>query len=146
MPQIATWNNYGGLYVEDGSTAETTVDATPRIVEAFTTAMSTGSEATSSTTAGTVTITDAGDYRVDTQFSFSGSLSKTYEVEVYVDGVGTGIKCERLLGTGGDVGSASVSGIVSLTAGQVVSLYQSSTDGGTTITISNAQLVVNGLS
>ena len=138
-----TWNNYGGLYVEDGATAETTTDATPRKIAAFTTVMPSSSACTPSAATDDITVTDAGDYKIDTQFSFSGTLSKTFVVEVYVDGVATNMKCTRKLGTSGDIGSASVIALVTLTAGQAVSLYHSSTDGGTAFTMADGQITIS---
>ena len=143
MADFNVWNNYGGLYVEDGSTAETTTDATPRKIGGFTTVMPSSSTCTPSATTDDITITDAGDYMVEGTLSFSGTLSKTFVVEIYKDAVASNIKFIRTLGTGGDVGSASVSGIITLTAGQAVSLYHSSTDGGTTFTLVNGTLTIN---
>lgn len=145
MADFNDWNNYGGLYVEDGSTAETTTDATPRKIAAFTTVMPSSSTCTPSTTTDDITVTDAGDYLIEGSLSFSGTLSKTFVIEIYADAVATNIKLERKLGTGGDVGAAPVRGIVTLTAGQAVSLYQSSTDGGTTFTLQNGSLTINKL-
>jgi len=144
MPQINTWNNYGGLYVEDNSTAEASSTSTPALLACFDTAMPTGSEATSSTSGNTITVTDAGDYSVSLQISFSGGSSDTYFVEIYVDGVGTDIKVERKLGTGGDTGSASLHGIVSVGAGEAISLYQS-TDGTAAMTATNVQFLISGV-
>jgi len=146
MPSMKTWNNYGGLYVEDGSTAEDTTDATPRKIAGFTTAMPNGDNSTISTSTDDISVVGAGDYLVTSQISFSGSLSKTFIVEIYVEGVATDIKCERKLGTGGDVGSASVCGIVTLAANDSVSLYHSSTDGGLTFTLQNGQFTLTRLS
>jgi len=143
MANFNDWNNYGGLYVEDNSTAETTTDATPRKIGAFTTVMPSSSSCTPSATTNDITVTDAGDYVIEGTLSFSGTLSKTFEVEIYKDTTASGIKLQRKLGTGGDVGSASVKGIVTLTAGQAVSLYHSSTDGGTAFTLVNGSLTVN---
>ena len=48
----------------------------------------------------------------------------------------------RKLGTGGDVGSASLTGLVSLTAGDSIMIYVSSSDGGTSMTVHQSQLAV----
>ena len=139
---LNVWNNYGGLYVEDGVTAETTTDATPRKIGGFTTVMPSSSTCTPSATTDDITVTDAGDYLVTAQMSFSGTLSKTFVIEIYNGGIATNLKCTRKLGTSGDVGSASVVGIITLAAADYISLFHSSTDGGTTFTLADAQLTI----
>jgi hypothetical protein len=140
--KISEWQNYGGLSVEDNSSAEATTDATPRKIAAFDAAMPTSAKATSSTATNDITVTDAGDYLVVGQVSFSGTLSKLFVIEIYKEGVATNLKCLRKLGTGGDEGSASVTGILTLASGDSVSLYHSSTDGGSTFTATDGQLAL----
>ena len=142
MASYNDWNNYGGLYVEDGVTAETTTDATPRKIGGFTTVMPSSSTCTPSAATDNITVTDAGDYLVTAQMSFSGTLSKTFVVEIYNGTTATNLKCTRKLGTGGDIGSASVTGILTLAASDAISLYQSSTDGGTAFTLADGQLTL----
>ena len=143
MTALATWKHCGTLYCEDNSTAETTVDATPRKIAAL---ASKGVESGLSvdTANNQITAAVAGDYLVIASCSFSGTLSSTCVIEIYVNTTGSNLKLERKLGTGGDVGSAPVSGIVTLAAGDDVSLYQSS--DGSAMTISNAQLSLIRLS
>jgi len=140
MTSLATWKHRATLYVEGGSTAEATVDATPRKIAAFTTK---GPEVgvTSSTTTDNVTVAEAGDYFVSANVSFSGTLSSTYNVTVYIDTTSTNLTLERKLGTGGDVGSAGLSGLVTCAAGEAISLYQSTADGSA-MTVTDAQLTV----
>ena len=139
------WNNYGGLRVTGNSTAETTTDATPRKIAAFDTALPASPLATVSAVNKSVTVTDAGDYLFLAQLSFSGTLSKTFVVEAYIDTTASNLQCTRKLGTGGDIGSASLCGILTLAAGEAVSLYHSSTDGGTAFTAVDAQFAINRL-
>jgi len=143
MPSMKQWNNYGGLHVTSNVTAEPTVDATPRKIVAWGATCPSGDRASSSTSTNDVTITDAGDYNISAQLSFSASLSKTFEVEVYIDGSPTGYKAIRKMGTGGDIGSVSIEGLHTLSANAVISLYQSSIDGGSVMTIKDAQLTVS---
>jgi hypothetical protein len=145
MTALATWKHRGTLYCEDNSTAESTVDATPRQI-ANLGAKKVEAGLTVDTAASKITVAAAGDYLVVAGVCFSGTLSKTYVVEVYIDTTGTNLKLERKLGTGGDVGSAHVSGIITLAAGEDVSIYQSTTDGGSAFTIQNGQLSVARLS
>ena len=76
-------------------------------------------------------------------FMFSGTANKTYVMEMYRD-TGSGYvpggapKIVRKLGTGGDVGSASICVQAPLNAGDKLATYVYSTDGGTAITIHEA--------
>lgn len=142
---MGNWTHRGVLYTEGNTTGELAVDATPRKVEAL---ASQGVESglTVDELNSQITIAVAGDYMVTATVSFNGSQSKTFKIAIYKNGVSTGYTLERKLGTGGDVGSAAVSGIITCAATDNLSLYQSSADGGTAMTITNAQLSVVRLS
>ena len=145
MTALATWKQRGTLYVTGNTTGESTVDATPRLIAALDT--SGPAEGLTVDTAGSqITIDEAGDYLVIGSISFSGTLSKIFNVAIYKNTSATGYALERKLGVGGDVGSATVSGIVTCAAADDISLYQSSTDGGTVFTATDAQLSVVRLS
>ena len=145
MTALATWKQRGTLYVTGNTTGESTVDATPRLIAALDT--SGPAEGLTVDTAGSqITIDEAGDYLVIGSISFSGTLSKIFNVAIYKNTSTTGYALERKLGVGGDVGSAIVSGIVTCAALDDISLYQSSTDGGTVFTATDAQLSVIRLS
>ena len=135
------WQNYGRISTAGASTAESTTDATPRKIAAFTAELDNG-VAVAAHASDQIAIVDAGDYYVSAFVSFSGTNSKTYVVEIYVDGVASNIQFTRKLGTGGDVGSASCGGILTLAAADIVTLYHSSTDGGSAFTVADAQLNV----
>tara|TARA_R110000772_G_scaffold90259_1_gene186471 strand:+ start:209 stop:652 length:444 start_codon:yes stop_codon:yes gene_type:complete len=133
------WNNYGGIVTVSNTTAETTVDNTPREIASWTANMPSSSTCTPDYTSNHIAITNAGDYLVNAQFSFSGTNSSTYIVAIYLGGVITNLKTERKLGAGGDVGSASISGILTIPDASSISLYQSTTDGSI-MTVTEAQL------
>ena len=141
MTALATWKHRGTLYVTGNSTGESTVDATPRKIAALAT-KGVESGLTVDTAGNQITIDTAGDYLVISTISFSGTLTKTFNVTIYKNTSTTNLALERKLGTGGDVGSAAVSGIVTCAADDDISLYQSSTDGGTAFTALDAQLSV----
>jgi len=135
------WQNYGTISTEGASTAEATTDATPRKIAKFTAEKDNGVATAAHATDG-ITVADTGDYYITAFVSFSGTVNKTFHVEVYKGATGTGIALTRKLGTGGDVGSASCGGVVALTASDVVSLYHASTDGGSAFTMVDGQLNV----
>ena len=94
-----------------------------------------------------LTIGIDGVYEGIGMFMFSGSANKTYVMAMYAN-VGAGWvdggapKIVRKLGTGGDVGSASIAVQVAVTAGTRLSTFIYSTDGGTTITIHEAVIAL----
>ena len=144
---------YGIMQTVDGDTAspqiaQGSVNATPALLTAWNTdGLSSGITVSSAT--GKMTVSNAGIYEIDLSISFSGTLSKTFVFEIYQDDVSasptptaTGFKMTRKLGTGGDVGSASLTGLVSLAANDSIMIYVSSTDGGTDVVVHQSQLLV----
>lgn len=144
---IAQVGTYGSFRVEAGSTAETTTDATPRQIAAWNT-NGLSNNVTVDHTDDALKATVAGTYEVTGELSFSGSASKTFQVEVYVyDDSATswsasGSAQDRKLGAGGDVGSMPISAIVALDVDDKVGLYHSSSDGGTSFTVSEATMSI----
>jgi hypothetical protein len=150
--EVATDKPYGILQAVDGDTSSPVmtqaVNATPAILTQWNTEGLTSGVAVDSST-GLVTVTNTGIYEINMSISFSGTLSKTFVFEIYTNDISaspqptaTGFKMVRKLGTGGDVGSASLSGLVNLTAGDSIMIYVSSSDGGTSVTVHQSQLAV----
>lgn len=137
---LSCLSGYGHISVLAGATNQTGITATPVKLVAFTADGPSSSDITPSQGDDSITVSIAGKYKVEAQASFSGTASKTFLIRAYVDGVVTTIGCQRKLGTGGDVGSCSLNGILSLTAAQVVTLYISSSDGGTDFLTVDGQL------
>ena len=145
MTALATWKHRGTLYTEGNDTEEVTTDATPRkIANIVTKGVESGLAVDAAN--GKITVANAGDYMVICSVSFSGELSKTFNVTIYKNTTSTNLTLERKLGTSGDIGSAGVSGIVTCVANDEISLYHSSTDGGTSFKVTDAQLSVVRLS
>ena len=73
------------------------------------------------------------------------SLEELYEqvtAELYIDGVASGLRFDRVLGGGGDLGSASFSGILSLNDGDVLDVRLNSDGTSISVTPVNAQFTV----
>lgn len=122
---------FGSMLTIENVTAETTTDATPRKLASFNTNGAVNRTTVDHTT-NNITIVETGIYNITCMLSFSGTLSKTFFAQAYKNITPIGIACERKLGTGGDVGSASFGAPgVALTAGDTVSVYHWSDDGGT---------------
>jgi hypothetical protein len=91
-----------------------------------------------------ITIAETGDYSINVSISFSGGAGKTYEIMVQKNNGATehpSLICKRKLGSGGDVGSTSISGIVSLTSGDTVEVWMRCRD----VTTANATVVHGNL-
>jgi hypothetical protein len=139
---LSCLSGYGHISVLGGATNQSGITATPVELVAFAADGPSSSDVTTSHGDNSITVSVAGKYLVNVQVSFSGTASKTYLLRAHVDTVATTLGCQRKLGTGGDVGSCSFSGVLSLAASQVVTVYVSSSDGGTDILAVDAQLVL----
>ena len=82
----------------------------------------------------------AGKYLVMLQVSFTGTGSTEFEFELYVNSVATGYRCSRKLGATGDVGSASLLGIVDASALHDLEVYVNADGAAKAITVQDAQL------
>ena len=144
--------SYGIIYTHDGDTdspqSSQVASSSPTILSTWN-ADGLSNDMTIDFAAGKITATVAGVYEVDVSISFSGSIGKTYEVEIYLDDISasptptkTNFDFQRKLGTGGDVGSAGVVGLVQMEVGDSIMLYMKSTDGGTAWVTHYAQLKV----
>jgi hypothetical protein len=138
MPEMSAWIHRGILLCTNNVTPEPTVDTTPRIITAFNSApVAVGM--TVSHVNNNITVSEAGVYFAVCSICFSGSANATFDVRGFVNGVPTDMYLSRKLGAGGDVGSATVQGIVTLGPGDVMDIRQSTADGNA-FTCTAAQL------
>lgn len=136
---------YGIMSCQIGVTGEALVDVTPRKITAWNTdGMNNG--VTPVNGSDHILIDTAGIYQVCVSVAFSGTSSKQYQLEIYKNGLTTGFAVDRKLGTSGDVGSCSIVGIITCAQSDTIEVYQSSSDGGSAITVSEAQLAVHRIS
>lgn len=139
-------NIYGQLYSTSNATAEAAITSTAsRVVEGWT-ANGSSNLITPSYAAGTLTVPagGAGTYRVSCHFGWSGTASKVWVFYLY----------KNTATPFGEAGSATEAsgfpsqfvtafgGCVSLVAGDTVSLYVKSTDGGTSFTMAYGELFI----
>ena len=143
---------YGIIYTSDGQAqsplVQQSVNGTPALYTGWT-SNGLSNDTTPEHDNDWVIVSVAGVYEVNISICFSGSLSKTYEVEIYHNDISaspvptaTGFKLTRKLGTSGDVGSASLTGLLDLAVNDSVAIYVSSTDGGTAFETHQAQMQV----
>ncbi|MFC1637555.1 beta strand repeat-containing protein [Candidatus Margulisiibacteriota bacterium] len=117
---------YGELYCADNSVAQS-VNTTYVTVNALT-MEGVSSGTTLSSANKRITVNSTGIYRIQVAMAFSGSNNQTFYGAVSRNGtVPDKIVFVRKLGTGGDVGSANCSGLLSLTAGDWVDVRVKST-------------------
>ena len=92
---------------------------------------------------GNLVATYGGIYSVNSQWSFSGGVTNEYHLTLYKNGV-MERKChaERVLGTGGDVGSASFICLVELNAGDTLSPKIENATAGKNANVHDLQLTV----
>lgn len=96
-----------------------------------------------STTDDDITVTTAGTYLVDFSCSFSGTASATFTATAHVNGSpDTTASFTRKLGTGGDVGSASFTSLIALSASDIVTVWVKADAASKTFTVHSACLRV----
>jgi len=73
---------------------------------------------------GQITLSDSGIYKLESTLSFkSGTGNVVTECSIFIDGVEQDqLHFTRKISTAGDVGSASITGLASVDAGQVIDL------------------------
>jgi hypothetical protein len=140
---ISSAEGYGIMSVQAGVTGEATVDATPRKIAAWNTDGLSQNMTVDSTTGNDITADIAGKYLVTLSLSFSGSANKTFRAEIYKNGGASGFASSRKLGGGGDEGTVDAFAILALAIGDTVSVFQSSTDGGSAMTVTEGQLLAH---
>ena len=88
----------------------------------------------------------AGVYHIMLTASFSGEANDTYSFAIFKNDGATqlGSRATRLLGTGGDVGSASIQALAALDVNDTIEMFIQNEDGATNFdcTIEDASLVV----
>jgi len=142
---------YGIMSVQSGVTSEATTDATPRQVTAWNTdGISDG--ITVDHTDDAVQVGVDGVYEVNCAVSFSTSSgADLYHVEIYwYDDTTTtwtpsGFAFDRKTGTGGDVGSTSCNALLALDTNDKVSIFHSTSTGGTNFLVTSAQMTIKRL-
>jgi len=122
---------FGEIYVEGNSTADTITTATSTQMSRF----DTDGESnliTPSHTNDHLTITKAGKYLVTISISFSGDNSVDWKFTLCKNNGASNflnVHTNRKLGSAGDIGSASMSGIVDLAVNDTVELWMEHSSG-----------------
>lgn len=131
-------NHYGGIVSASNVTSEAAITASAaRIIQGWT--ADTGSNLiVPSNSAGTLTVPTGGDgtYRVTTSFGFLGSASKSYLFYLFKNTGPFGFSATGCATYGTGVApSVCFGGTIALAAGDTVSVYALSSNGGTVLTM-----------
>lgn len=139
---VSVFGPVAAIYVADGSTAQTGITTTPELMTGFA-ADGLGVDAVPDHTIDGITINTDGNYFLFFQCSFTGTVTTKFEFHFCVDGAEQPYGCHDKVNAGGDVGSASAFGPLTLSATEVVTMYvESDKGGGADLTPVDASLIV----
>ena len=98
--------------------------------------------------AGTLTVVNAGAYRVHASIAFSGSANESFELAIFNNGIEVvEMQTVRKIGTSGDIGSTSLSGVQDFNIGDVLDLRIKSLSGpGNSATIEQLNFSLSAVS
>lgn len=133
VANVASDVEYGGIYNQATGTAEFNLSTNfIKITGSFTGDMISTDNITPDYANDKITINHAGSYFVGMQLSFHGLASAVINGAIFIDGVVQDqIRFRRKLGTGGDVGSASAMGLITITGTPVDLDFRAKADAGT---------------
>jgi len=143
-------SSYGGLYENSAGSTITVTTAgtyygwtTATVGTVAGTGFVTADVANATADNLTIGTSGAGTYLVTLSVCYSGTANSTAVGAIHVDGVPqTNITLRRKLGTGGDVGSASATGILKLEVGNVVDLRFTADGNGDTVVVQRVNLAI----
>jgi hypothetical protein len=138
---VTVMGGYASLKTVDGVTAQTGITSTPVLLTTWDT-NGDSNGLTADHTTDSITIDVDGVYDVDCDVSFSGSSNAIIQMHLRVNGVEEEEGMHRKLSAGGDVGSAGFNGGLTLSAGDVLTVYVESNITAS-ITPVDAQFRVN---
>ena len=138
---VSVFGVYGSIYLKDGSTAQTSIGTTPAKMTGFA-ADGVSAGTTPDHTNDQITVGTDGVYAIFFQNSFSGTVSADFTFFIRIGGAESIYGVRRKLGTGGDVGSVSMLGLLSLSASDVITVYVEAVSDGREMTPIQAQLLV----
>lgn len=126
---------YGELYAHTNATSQTLTLASTYYLADYPDEIGNTNNVTVS--GNRITVLRSGLYEVRSAITFSGTASATFEMAVFTNATECeNIQGRRKLGTGGDIGSLAISGLLSLSSNDVVDVrYSSSSGAGNALTV-----------
>ena len=134
---------YGGISIDEGVDIQTP-GTSPEKIDQFTANLpAVGLTPDHAQDRITVDAGSDGMYLIAAQVSFSGTNNAGFHVYIYKNGATTGpFAFHRKLGAGGDIGSASILGLVSLVEADFIELWVAAETGTPNFTVEDSQLVM----
>ena len=134
--------SFGMIYTTGGSGSQTPGTSYVKLTQFGADGLSSGN-VTPDAANDKITMTDTGIYFVSYQVSFEGSNSEPVMMRVYWNSVAqTHMTFRRVLGAGGDCGSASIIGVIDVTTGATdLEVYVKTDAGSKTVDVKEAQLM-----
>jgi hypothetical protein len=119
---VSVSGGYGSIFVHGGVTAQAGITSTPVKMTGFdTNGISNGT--TPDHTSDDINISVAGDYLVSGAVSFIGTSNSTFDIDIYINSVTTNYGFERKLGTGTDVGSGPLEGLITCAVNDKINVF-----------------------
>ena len=131
---------YGSMVIQGGSTSQTFASGVPEVMTEWT-ADGLANGMTPAYASDKMTVVHTGIYKIDFFCSFAGNNPIVNQFELRVDNVATGMQFDRKT-TSSDVGSGAFSGIISLTAGEELTIWFTG-DGASNFTAQEAALTAH---
>lgn len=135
---------YGEIYVQGNSSGQTTnasADTFDKVTQFASDGVSDG--CTNAAASDQITVGSTGIYNAHCEVSFSGTLSVEMSLRLSVNGTDQAkSEAVRKIGTNGDVGSASIHALLSLTANDIVTLEVASNGTSDSFVMQAANLSV----
>jgi hypothetical protein len=136
--------SYAGIRALDNASSTAIAAATWGIVTECWDANTAYADSTPTFATGLITVGTTGDYEIDVDLTINGTDLNTYYFEVYLEGVATGYKGAA---TVGDLSrnAVTIGGIISLVAGEELSLWVTSDGGIDAVTVTQGQFCMHYL-
>jgi hypothetical protein len=132
---------YASIYVQDGSTAQTSIGATPAKLTGFA-ADGESLGLVPAHASDQITVPVAGTYLVHGDFCFSGTASRTFQLRLRKTAVEVaGIGCKVTLDGSGTLSGGSFSGLVACDEDDVLTVYVEADAESSSLTLTDAALV-----
>lgn len=139
---VGSHHSYGGIYIEEGNSAQTGIGATPVQLLNWNGANPSSPDVVVS--GNQITVNRTGTYHVVFHASFIGTNNSLFKFTLNVNGIdaNNGLSARHKLSAGGDESSMGFNGFTNLTAGDVVTVYVSADSSGSQLTVDFAALSV----
>ena len=139
---VSAFGGYGWIYVENGGAAQTVNTAAAKLT-AFVNNGAPSNGPIPDNANDYLTVPVAGDYMAEFSASFSGTASRTFQLQLRKNGLAVpGVRCRTKLNGTGDVTEVSFVGLVTCAANDQLSVFAAADVDGSSITVVDAALAL----